>query len=41
MERVRAADVAELAVSLLGLGQAELLAADAGLLRRWWPGRSG
>ena len=30
MERVRAADVAELAVSLLGLGQAELLAADAG-----------
>jgi len=29
MDQVRAADVADLAVSLLGLGQAELLAADA------------
>jgi hypothetical protein len=28
MDQVRAADVADLAVSLLGLGQAELLAAD-------------
>ena len=29
MDQVRAADVADLAVSLLGLGQGELLAADA------------
>ena len=30
IDQVRAADVADLAVSLLGLGQGELLAADAG-----------